>query len=202
MITPSAGIALLGFGETGALLGRQLARRGCSVRAWDMQLDHASSAQRMRHRIELAGVDVATTFADALRGARLVISAVGAASAADVVRHGATLLTGGQVYVDLDAVPPAIKAASASLVESAGAHYIDAVLMSPASGAGAAVQLLLGGRRARELAPALDSLGIAARFASNEVGLARPASSEDGAQCIHEHAGQPMLRPVPRAELP
>ena len=30
MITPTAGIALIGFGEAGSILGEELARRGCN----------------------------------------------------------------------------------------------------------------------------------------------------------------------------
>ena len=57
MITPSASIALIGFGEAGAILGEDMARRGCSVRAWDILLAAAPTQQPMRHRIELARAD-------------------------------------------------------------------------------------------------------------------------------------------------
>jgi 3-hydroxyisobutyrate dehydrogenase-like beta-hydroxyacid dehydrogenase len=126
----------------------------------------------MRHRIELARADVASGLADALRGTKLIISAVTATCACDVARDTAALLTAGQIYVDLNSVSPATKRANAALVEAAGGHYIDAAVMAPVPPQRLAVPMLLGGARAAELSPALNALGFATRAVSPEVGVA------------------------------
>jgi 3-hydroxyisobutyrate dehydrogenase-like beta-hydroxyacid dehydrogenase len=172
MITPTAGIALIGFGEAGAILGEELARRGCSVRAWDILLVDPQLQSRMRHRIELGRADAAGSLADALRGAKLIISAVTATAAADVARDTAALLAAGQIYFDINSVSPATKRANAALVEAAGGHYIDAAVMAPVPPQRLAVPMLLGGARAAELSPALNALGFATRHVSPEVGVA------------------------------
>jgi len=172
MITPSAGIALVGFGEAGSILGEELARRGCSVRAWDILLADPSQQARMRHRIELARAEAADSLAHALRGAKLVISAVTATAAADVARDAAPLLASGQVFFDINSVSPGVKRANAALVEAVGAHYIDAAVMAPVPPQRLAVPMLLGGARAAELSTALNLLGLATRAVSAEIGVA------------------------------
>ncbi len=172
MITPSSAIAFIGFGEAGAILGEELARRGCSVRAYDILLDDAADAARMRHRIELAGADSAPTLAAALRGAKLVIPAVTATSASQVARDCTALLAPGQVYMDINSVAPGNKRESAQHIEERGAHYLDAAVMAPVPPKRLAVPMLLGGGKAAELAPALNALGFATRAVSGEVGVA------------------------------
>ncbi len=172
MITPSAGIAVVGFGEAGSILGEELARRGCGVRAWDILLADPAMQARMRHRIELARTEAAASLADALRGAKLIISAVTATSASDVARDSAALLTPGQIFFDINSVSPAVKRANAARVEAAGAHYIDAAVMAPVPPQRLAVPMLLGGIRAAEVSPALNLLGFSTRAVSADVGVA------------------------------
>jgi 3-hydroxyisobutyrate dehydrogenase-like beta-hydroxyacid dehydrogenase len=172
MITPSSTIAFIGFGEAGSILGAELARRGCSVRAYDILLDDAAESARMRHRIELAGADVAPTLQAALRGAKLVISAVTATSASQVARDSAALLAIGQVYMDINSVAPGNKRDSAQRIEARGAHYLDAAVMAPVPPKRLAVPMLLGGSNAAELSAALNALGFATRAVSAEVGMA------------------------------
>lgn len=172
MITPSASIALIGFGEAGAILGEELARRGCGVRAWDILLADGAQQARMRHRIELARADAAGSLAQALRGAKLVISAVTANAAGEVARDSAAHLVAGQVYFDINSVSPAVKRANATCVEAVGAHYIDAAVMAPVPPQRLAVPMLLGGGRAAELSPSLNALGFATRVVAAEVGVA------------------------------
>jgi 3-hydroxyisobutyrate dehydrogenase-like beta-hydroxyacid dehydrogenase len=172
MITPSSGIALIGFGEAGSILGEELARRGCAVRAWDILLTEPEMQSRMRHRIESARVDAAGSLAEALRGAKLIISAVTATAASDVARDSAVLLSAGQVFVDINSVSPGTKRGNAALIETAGAHYIDAAVMAPVPPQRLAVPMLLGGIRAAELSPALNALGFTSRAVSTDVGVA------------------------------
>ena len=172
MLTPSASIALIGFGEAGSILGEELARRGCGVRAWDIQLADAALEKRMRHRIELARADAAGSLEQALRGAKLVISAVTATSAAEVASDSAAVLTAGQIYVDINSVSPGVKRANAACVEAAGAHYIDAAVMAPVPPQRLAVPMLLGGSHAAELSVSLNALGFSTRAVSAEVGIA------------------------------
>jgi 3-hydroxyisobutyrate dehydrogenase-like beta-hydroxyacid dehydrogenase len=198
MITPSSAIAVIGFGEAGSILGEDLARRGCSVRAYDILLDDAATAAPMRHRIELAGADVALTLEAALRGVKLVISAVTATCASQVARDSARHLTAGQVYLDINSMASASKHEAARLIEARGAHYLDATWMSPAPLQSLAEPMLLGGDKAAQVAPALNALGFAARAVAAEAQIA-PAAAHGFSR--RKHTDAPSQR-VPRGELP
>jgi 3-hydroxyisobutyrate dehydrogenase-like beta-hydroxyacid dehydrogenase len=126
----------------------------------------------MRQRIELAGAEAAPSLQAALRGAKLVISAVTATSASRVAQDSAALLVAGQVYMDINSVAPGSKRDSARRVEACGAHYLDAAVMAPVPPQRLAVPMLLGGSKAAELSPALNALGLATRAVSGEVGVA------------------------------
>jgi len=206
MITPSSAIAIIGFGEAGSILGEDLARRGGSVRAYDIQLDEAIAAPRMRHRIELAGVDVAPTLQAALRGAKLVICAVNAAATVQVARDSAMHLTPGQLYLDINGATPACKREAAQRIEARGACYLDGAITAPMGSQRLAAPLLLGGSKAALMAPALNALGFAARAISADVGLPQSQAPSITADCAHDLARRepaPVLdRRVPRGELP
>jgi 3-hydroxyisobutyrate dehydrogenase-like beta-hydroxyacid dehydrogenase len=172
MIPPSATIALIGFGEAGGILGADLAQRGVALRAYDIQLDAPATRGAMLARLAAAGVDPAATLADALRGAKLVISAVTASAAQDVARKAGPLLKSGQLFLDLNSVSPDTKRQNAALVEAGGADYVEAAVMAPVPPQRLQVPMLLGGARAAELAPALAALGLNVTAVAREVGVA------------------------------
>ena len=173
MITPASTISVIGFGEAGGILGEELARRGCALRAYDILLDGPGTRAAMQRRIEDAGVDPAFSLADAVRGAKLVISAVTASSAGEVARDAAAHLAGGQVFLDINSVSPDRKRGDAALVEAAGASYVEAAVMAPVPPQRLAVPMLLGGARAAQLAPALNALGCNARAVATDIGVPR-----------------------------
>lgn len=153
MLTPASSIALIGFGEVCQRIAVPLARRGVALRAHDLLLHANDAGNPMRARIEAAGVDPAGTLEEALRGARLVIAAVGNASSSALVRSVAPLLTGGQIYLNLGNLSTSGHQESATLIERQGAHYV-------AGQPGA--RLRLAGTKAEVLAAALESLGCPA----------------------------------------
>jgi predicted dinucleotide-binding enzyme len=84
MLTSSATIAIIGFGETGSAFGRTLAQRGFSVRAYDQQLQNGHSAAAMQQCMEMIGVVPRPSLTAALRGAKLVLLALPVESMATV----------------------------------------------------------------------------------------------------------------------
>ena len=165
-------VALIGFGEAGSILGQDLAAAGLSVAAYDILLDDPASRAAMSVKIESAGARVCDTLSAAIKGAQLVISAVTAASAADVARDAAGSLTTGQVFLDINSVSPATKRANAQAVESSGADYVEAAVMAPVPPQRLAVPMLLGGRSASALAARLRELGMNTTAVSEEIGVA------------------------------
>jgi 3-hydroxyisobutyrate dehydrogenase-like beta-hydroxyacid dehydrogenase len=164
-------IAIIGFGEAGGVLGAELARRGAGVRAYDILLDDAAGREAMRRKAQAAGV-AAASHAGAVRGADLVISAVTAASAMDVAEACAPHLAAGQVFLDINSISPEAKRAGAAAVEASGADYVEAAVMAAVPPKRLQVPMLLGGRRAREVAAALNALGFATEAVADTIGVA------------------------------
>jgi len=172
MLPPSASIAFIGFGEAGGILGQDLAKQGCRVQAYDILLDAAASRAALLAKLAAAGVDPAPGLAEALHGAKLVISAVTATAATDVARAAAPLLQAGQVLLDINSISPDAKRANARLVEASGAAYVEAAVMAPVPPQRLKTPMLLGGPRAAELAAALSALGLNTTAVATDIGVA------------------------------
>ncbi len=165
-------IALVGFGEAGSILGEDLAAAGREVATYDILLDEPASRGAMLEKARRAQVRAADSFTAAVKDADLVISAVTAASSADVARNASKALRAGQIFLDINSCSPATKRANAAAVESSGAEYVEAAVMAPVPPQRLKVPMLLGGRRASELAPALRALGMNATPVSDQIGVA------------------------------
>jgi 3-hydroxyisobutyrate dehydrogenase-like beta-hydroxyacid dehydrogenase len=165
-------VALIGFGEAGSIVGADLAKRGLDVATYDILLDSPGMRTAMLARAEAAGVTPCDTHADAVRGADLVVSAVTASAAADVAREAARRLRLAQIFLDINSVSPETKRGNARAVEASGADYVEAAVMAPVPPQRLKVPILLGGRRAAELAAALNALGMNMTAVAEEIGTA------------------------------
>jgi 3-hydroxyisobutyrate dehydrogenase-like beta-hydroxyacid dehydrogenase len=161
-------IAMIGFGEAGSILGAELAAKGREVVTFDILLDTPT----MQEKVKQARVTAAAGFDAAAKDADLVVSAVTAASSADVARSASTALRAGQIFLDINSCSPQTKRSNAQLVESSGAAYVEAAVMAPVPPQRLKVPMLLGGRRAAALAPVLQALGMNATFLSDNIGVA------------------------------
>jgi prephenate dehydrogenase len=106
MLTSSATVCIVGFGELGRAAGCALAQRGHAVRAWDNQLEDPAQSETMRLRMIEAQVEPAASLSGAVAGAKLVICAVDEMSGADIRRDVTAMLVAGQLVMDLDATAP------------------------------------------------------------------------------------------------
>jgi len=165
-------IAMVGFGEAGSILGADLAAQGREVVTYDILLDAPASRTAMLDKASRAGVRTADSFNAAVKEADLIISAVTAASSADVAQSASEALQAGQIFLDINSCSPATKHSNSQKVQSSGADYVEAAVMAPVPPQRLKVPMLLGGRRAAEVAPALAALGLNASFLADEIGVA------------------------------
>lgn len=165
-------VALIGFGEAGAILGAELVGSGCDVATYDILLDDPKARSEMLARAERARVRAAESFAAAVAGADLIISAVTASSSGDVAALAGKHLGRGQLFLDINSVSPAKKQSSCKAVEASGADYVESAVMAPVPPYRLKVPMLLGGRRAESAALQLTRLGMNARAISSDIGVA------------------------------
>jgi 3-hydroxyisobutyrate dehydrogenase-like beta-hydroxyacid dehydrogenase len=166
-------VALIGFGEVGAILGRALRARGvASVRAYDLLLDDRARGAKLGEGIRAEGIAPASSAADAARSADLVICAVTASQAIAAANAAAPGLHDGSLYVDVNSASPGAKQECAAIVHAAGGRYVEMAVMTAIPPKGIATPMLSGGPHAADAAPLLAALGFRAEVASERFGVA------------------------------
>ena len=145
-------IALIGFGEAGSTFAG--AAQWSHARTFDIRADRADIAADL-------GIGFASSPAEALAGADLVLSLVSADAALAVARDYARYLTRGALWCDMNSVAPDTKCASADHVTASGGRYVDVAVLAPVDPARLRVPLLLAGTAAAAAADALDAAGFA-----------------------------------------
>jgi 3-hydroxyisobutyrate dehydrogenase-like beta-hydroxyacid dehydrogenase len=164
-------ITLIGYGEVGRILAEDLRAAGHAVQACDTQL-HSEAGNALREHAAAHGVALATSHADAVRGATLVISAVTASQTVPVARACAPGLAVGCFFLDFNSASPGAKIEAATIVAAAGGRYVEGAVMTSVPPYRSKVPLLLGGPDAAALVPLLMTLGFAPRVASDRLGVA------------------------------
>ena len=152
-------IAVLGLGEAGSEIARDLVDAGADVRGYDPLVAPP------------AGVDPRTDEADAVRDAELVLSANSSHDAMTALTNARPALAHGTVWADLNTASPGVKAA---LVEAAGpgVRVVDVALMSPVPGKGLRTPMLASGDGASRLAALLGPLGAEVTIQPGPAGTA------------------------------
>ena len=170
MATNLTRVTLIGFGEVGQMLAAELTRPGSvAISAYDTAFAVPGSPQLAA--AGRAGVRMASSPGDAVRGARLVISAVTAGAALEAARSFAGEIEADAFILDVNSVAPATKRAIAD-VFARGGRYVEAAVMAPVAPKRLQTPILLGGPHADAAEPVLAALGFAAKFHSAEIGRA------------------------------
>ena len=152
-------VAVLGLGEAGSLLARDLVRSGATVRGWDPDF-HG----------DLSEIPLAASFADAVRGADIVISVNWATVAADVARDAVPFLHAGMIYADHNTAGPTLKEELAAIVAPTGAAFVDVAMMAPVPPLGMKVGMFFAGDGAEALAAYYRTVGTPVGFVGPKPG--------------------------------
>jgi 3-hydroxyisobutyrate dehydrogenase-like beta-hydroxyacid dehydrogenase len=152
-------IALLGLGEAGAEIARDLVAAGADVRGYDPAVPAVD------------GVAARADEADAVRDADLVLSANSSHDALTALTNALPGLRPGTVWADLNTASPGVKAA---LAEAAGSDVavVDVALMAPVPGRGLRTPMLVSGPAAERYAELLSPLGAEVTVQPGPVGEA------------------------------
>ncbi|ABM37473.1 NAD(P)-dependent oxidoreductase [Polaromonas naphthalenivorans] len=167
-------IGLVGYGEVGKIFSAGLKEQPgiAAMSVWDLKLaGPATQAAELAHAAA-AGVTAQPCLQALCEASDLVISAVTASSTLAVAREAAQFIRPGAIFLDLNSASPGTKQQCAALIDAAGAHYVEAGVMTSVPPYGIRVPMLLGGARAAELAPLLAGWGMDARAVSERLGVA------------------------------
>jgi 3-hydroxyisobutyrate dehydrogenase-like beta-hydroxyacid dehydrogenase len=158
-VTAPVRIAVLGLGEAGSEIARDLVDAGADVRGYDPKVTPSG------------GVDPRTDEADAVRDAELVLSVNSSHDAMTALTNARPGLADGTVWADLNTASPGVKAA---LVDAAGPgiRVVDVALMSPVPGRGLRTPMLVSGDGAARYAELLVPLGATVTVQAGPAGTA------------------------------
>ncbi len=164
-------IGLVGYGEVGRIFSSGLRDKPgvAAVGAWDLKF-----AQDPAHgaHAEHAQVQAHPSMQSLCEASDFIVSAVTASNTLAVAQEAARFVRPGTVFLDLNSASPATKQQAAALVDAAGAHYVEAGVMTSVPPYGIRVPMLLGGAHAGELAQRLVAWGLDARAVSDQLGVA------------------------------
>jgi 3-hydroxyisobutyrate dehydrogenase-like beta-hydroxyacid dehydrogenase len=167
------GLGIVGYGEVGRTFASGLRERCVTdIAAWDLKFaDSARCGEPLAHA-RAHGVRAAGGVADLCAGRQLIISAVTASSTLAVAEAVAPHIEAHAVFLDLNSASPGTKQRAAALIDAAGAHYVEAGVMTSVPPYGIRVPMLLGGAQAHRLQPALAAWGMDATVVSDAIGVA------------------------------
>jgi 3-hydroxyisobutyrate dehydrogenase-like beta-hydroxyacid dehydrogenase len=164
-------IAFIGYGEAGQAMAAGLREEGVAdIAAWDILFPQAAGAE-LAEAAKRCGVRVASSAADAVRDAGIVIAAVTAASSYEAAQSVAGHLQGKPLYLDVNSVSPGRKHVTATLLGDE-ARYVDVAIVSAIYPARHKSPMMLAGPYAATAAPVLTALGMKTQVVGDEVGAA------------------------------
>jgi 3-hydroxyisobutyrate dehydrogenase-like beta-hydroxyacid dehydrogenase len=153
-------IAVLGLGEAGSEISRDLVAAGADVRGYDPE------------PITVEGVQRRGSEAEAVADADLVLSLNSSHDAMTALENALPALRPGTIWADLNTASPGLKVALAERAAGRDVPVVDVALMSPVPGKGLRTPMLASGEAADRYVELLAGLGAQAEVQSGPVGTA------------------------------
>ena len=129
-------IAVLGLGEAGSLIARDLVAAGADVRGYDPA------------GISVDGVQARGSEADAVADVDVVLSVNSSHDAMTALENALPSLSAGTLWADLNTASPGLKEALADRAAERDVPVVDVALMSPVPGKGLRTPMLVSGEAA------------------------------------------------------
>jgi 3-hydroxyisobutyrate dehydrogenase-like beta-hydroxyacid dehydrogenase len=154
-------IAFIGFGEAGPAIASGLAEAGVTdIAAYDILQGDPAQAAAIAARAAKSTGRLAADHADAVKDRDIVVSTVTCTDAVAAAEAAAPHLRASQIYLDVNSVSPATKAAVGAAIQASGAHFVEASIMSPIHPKRHASPMLLSGPAAPKLIGMMAPYGM------------------------------------------
>jgi 3-hydroxyisobutyrate dehydrogenase-like beta-hydroxyacid dehydrogenase len=167
-------IGLIGYGEVGKTFcaGLQSKPGVTTMAAWDVKFANAATRDAECTHAQQASVQACASMQALCEVSTFILSAVTASNTLSVAQEAAQHIRPGSVFLDLNSASPGTKQQCAAAIEAAGAHYVEAGVMTSVPPYGIQVPMLLGGPHAAQLAAALTAWQLDAKMVSEKLGIA------------------------------
>lgn len=159
MSAPAVGF--IGFGEAAFWIARGLRDQGVTnTVAYDLHTSTPGRGDLIHQRAREAGTRLVPTLATLAPECDIVVSAVTASVARGVGEEASAYLEPRHLFVDINSVSPAVKQAIGAAVDSHGARFVEAAVMSTVPPLGHRAPMLLCGPGARAFAERMAPYGM------------------------------------------
>jgi 3-hydroxyisobutyrate dehydrogenase-like beta-hydroxyacid dehydrogenase len=167
-------IGLIGYGEVGKTFcaGLQTKPGVTAIAAWDVKFANPALREAEQAHAQHAGVQACASMQALCEASTFILSAVTASNTLSVAQEAAKHIRPGSVFLDLNSASPGTKQQCAAAIDAAGAHYVEAGVMTSVPPYGIKVPMLLGGAKASALATALNTWQLDATAVSDKLGIA------------------------------
>jgi len=152
--------AVLGLGEAGSEIARDLVAAGADVRGYDPRVTPSD------------GVLPRANEADAVADADVVLSVNSSHDAMDALVNALPALRPGTVWADLNTASPGLKAQLADTAAPRQVRVVDVALMSTVPGKGLRTPMIVSGDGAARYAEVLASFGVTVAVQPGPAGAA------------------------------
>jgi 3-hydroxyisobutyrate dehydrogenase-like beta-hydroxyacid dehydrogenase len=153
-------VAVLGLGEAGSEIARDLVAAGADVRGYDPVVTPAD------------GVTPRADEADAVRDADVVVSVNSSHDAMTALVNALPALRPGTVWADLNTASPGLKGKLADTAAPRKVKVVDVALMSTVPGKGLRTPMIVSGEGADEYAEILAGFGVTVAVQPGPAGAA------------------------------
>ncbi|HEY8481743.1 MAG TPA: DUF1932 domain-containing protein [Spirillospora sp.] len=153
-------VAVLGLGEAGGAIARDLVAAGAVVRAYDPAVAAPEGTVPARGEAEAA------------EGADLVLSVNSAHDAAAALKAGIGGVGDGAVWADMNTASPGLKRELDALAGEDGVRFADVAIMAPVPGRGLRTPMLASGDGAQDVRRILGPLGASVEVMDAPAGTA------------------------------
>ena len=159
----------VGFGEAGSNIAKGLKSAGLTR---IFGFDISPESEKVRRNAQETGTPLVASNRELADSAQIIFSTVTCARAKEAAEQTAPFLTPHHIYADLNSVSPALKQEIQQVVESAGARFVEAAVMSPVPPFGHRSPMLLGGKAAPAFLELMTPFGMRLQVVSDKVGTA------------------------------
>ena len=141
-------IGLIGYGEVGRILAEDLRAQGLQVCAYDSQLDKTANTKAMHEHAQGLSVVMLDSHAEVCKQSDLLVCAVTASQTLSAAQACSPHILPHVFFLDLNSASPGTRLSAAALIDTAGARYVEAAVMTSVPPHRIQVPMLLGGAHA------------------------------------------------------
>ena len=132
-MTSNPRIGFVGFGEAGFHIAGGLRGAGIETSPLSTSIQTPPGlGEKIRHRAAKQALSLAASNAELAAASDIILSTVTANQALAAAEQTVPLLTGSQLYADLNSVSPVLKQAIDRVITATGAKFVEVAVMAPA----------------------------------------------------------------------